>query len=251
MNVLDMMYKSLANLLGDGLAWALRATNMKSVIESMLSINQDIRRFFIRISRLPFPTIKSGLLPDDDRTDEEWESDIENLENQFGIVPNFTDTLVNRSMVAESQWGLIGSQARGYIQQALEDAGIPVYVKENIPAKDLFALNANQYGLNDYGFDNYSSGSIYLLGNGLITTDDSVYDPVAKPISIYDQYGYQIYNGILYGETYNQWISVFIIESENWQERAVLTQSQYDSLIFILLKIKPLHTLAFLNVEVT
>jgi len=247
---MDIFFRSFINLIGDGLAFAMRAINIQDVMNSLLSICLPLRNYYIRVSRLPFPTMKGGLLPDDERSDADWQTDIENLEKQFGLTPNFADTLEQRATVSESMWGLIGSQGRGYIQDALTRAGIPVFVKENLPAIDLSALGSNQYGEKQYGFNSYGSYNLDLLGNGRITTDENVYDPVLQPLNIIEDYGFKSYGSISYGSAYSQWQNVFIVEGQEWQQKAELTQSQYDTLVFILLKIKPAHTLAFLNIDI-
>ena len=226
------MYKSFSSMLGDGLAWSMRAMNMQDVIKSLLSITLDIRRHFIRISRLPFPTVQGAILKDDDRTDEEWAVDIANLEKQFGITPNFAQSLTERAIIAEKHWALVGSESQASLQKILDDLGVPIFIKENIPQQSLYSTGGNLYNAIQYGFKSYSRGFSRLLGNGQIRTTNEFYDPINIP------------------STDDEWTNVFIVEGEAWQEEALLTQSQYDILVFILLKVKPVQTLAFMNVKV-
>lgn len=228
----DLIYKSFANLVGDGWAWTLRAVNIEAFIKSLLSVLVKARNFYIRIARVPFPTIRGGIITDDLKTSEELAEDIENLERQFGITPLFTDTLEQRALVVEAQWGLTGSQGRGYLQNALTNAGIPVVVKENLPAQDLTLLASTQYGQVQYGQNSYGSYEVEILGNGIITLDNISNDPVTEMDSL------------------EKWANCFIVESENWLVPATLNQSQYNTLKFLLLKLKPADKVVLMNVKV-
>jgi len=232
MSGLDIFYISFSKLLGDGRAWFIRALNIKNVIESCLSILVPIRTLYFRIGNIPFPTQNGGFFPDDVKSDEDLEVDIKNFELQFDIADVGLATLSERAAFVEVQWGLIGAQSAGYIQFILNSAGIDVYVKENIPEVDLGAYVGNQYNEIQYGQKQYGPVGLNLLGNGKINIDGEFIDPVNLPIT-------------------NYWNYLFIVEGVNYLERIDLSTSQYNILIKLLLKIKPAHTVAWLNINPT
>jgi len=216
-----MILNTFKTLLGNGRAWHLIADNINDVTQAFLKPVNDLRVIFYRIAFAPFPTANIY------NTQEGILSDLENFESQFGI-NRPSKIIVERGLNIEAQWGMVGGQGYGYIENALKSAGLPVKVIENLPAADLSVNNVIQYGNYQYGEDiegdavQYGQSGYRLIGNGLLNIAGEIYDPVEL----------------------TNFKDVFFVEGLQ-----KLTFSQYDMLVDTILKIKPLNTVCLAKVQ--
>ena len=142
--MMNFLYISFKKLLGNGRAFRLIAPNIDAVVKSFLFVFENLVRIFYRIAFLPFP------YQDSYATKTEKENDVANFEKQFNVFTSETD-LERRSKNIEMQWALIGSQGFGSLERKLNEAGLNLKVKENLPNEDLVAKELLEYGNIGYG----------------------------------------------------------------------------------------------------
>lgn len=226
-------------MLGNGRAWIVNSFNIQEILKSFLIIPEMARDFYIYVSGTPFPVSQVGVIPDStlEKSLKEWE-------NQFNIIPATSATINERAIAIESAWSARGSLGRGYLEKIIRDAGIPVRIRENIPAVDYSTeLNSRvQYSGVEYneflpigGNINYGGGSAaFLLGNGSLTSRaGSVGDIVNVPVN----------------ET--QWQKLLIVEDEAPGDYAPLSASQYQLFLQLFLKYKPMEAVGYIRIAVS
>jgi len=207
-----MILESFKTLLGNGRAWLLRSDNIQNVIQSLLKPMYDLREIGKRISFTPFPTKNFNAY--------NIENDLTNWENQFDISTPST-VIKERALRIETQWGMIGGQGYKYIENALISAGLPVRIIENLPLLDVSSSDRVQYGNNQFGAGfEYGQSGYKVIGNGTLNIEGTIKDPVIL----------------------NNSKSTFFIECSS-----VLTGTQYEILVDILLRTKPLQTVCIIK----
>jgi hypothetical protein len=226
------------SMMGDGMAWLVKADNIKNVLKSFLNIPEMARTYFIFVGTSTFPTEQYSKIPD-----EQLEENLQQWEKQFGLVPAVTSTLQERAIAVEAQWSLTGSLGIKYFQKILNDSGIPVFLRENIPPVDYSNdLNSISYGSTDYkkflsveGYDvNYNTGAgSFLLGNGFLTTQaGDVEDIVNTP------------------STLPQWQAVILVEGAVFGSTVTLTAQQYNLFLELFLRYKRMDSIGLCRITV-
>ena len=208
-------------LLGNGRAWRLMSKNIEALTYALVNVFDEIKRSANRIMYAPF-------LGDNPYANEdEAAADTENYERMFGLEP-VSSSLTEREKNAASQWAMTGGQGIGYIESVLMLAGINAKIIENIPAKNLKALGAFEYGHRAYGAKvngksiEYGASGYKVIGNGTINNAGVLCDPVKI----------------------TDWQKVFIVEVTD-----TLTYGQYKILTDKILQTKPGETTALVKVK--
>lgn len=262
---LSNLLSATKGMLGDGMTWLIQAADIRGVLKSFLNIPEMARTYFIFIGGSTFPTQQIGKIPD-----EQLEENLKQFEKQFGLKPAVTATLQERAIAVEAQWSITGSLGIKYLQKILNDSGVPVFLRENIPAIDYSADFANiTYGGVTYNetfepyYDNkikYGSGKTYgsfrygeavppyndymqysrngatafLLGNGFLTTQEGNVSDIANiPSSL------------------PQWQAVVLVEGEIFGSNATLTAAQYSLFLDLFLTYKRADTVGLCRITIT
>jgi len=215
----DILFTTFKILLGKSRAFHLNETNISNISKSFLTPFEELVRIFYRIAFAPFPSQNTY------STETEQKQDIINFENQFGISTSRA-TISERANNIEAQFGLVGNQGFGYLQKAIINAGIDARVVENIPVQDLINTNLVQYGLHQYGFKQYGQSGYTIVGNGLLQIGTTNKDPAVL----------------------NDNKQCFLIEKSTGGVLQI-TGGQYDILVDLILRIKPLEKVALLNIS--
>lgn len=218
----EKLFKTFKILLGNGRAFNLLNKNINNFSRSLLKPMEELIRIFYKIAFAPFPAQNHY------NNASEKLQDIINFEKQFEL--NTTRaTLQERAQNIEAQFGLIGGQGWEYLQKVIQNAGINARIVENIPINNLLSENIIKYGLHQYNSElaMYGKSGFITIGNGILQIEKDITDPVII--------------------TNNK--SLFLLEHKNGGTLN-LTGGQYDILIDLILRIKPLQMVALLNINI-
>ena len=240
----NKLFKSFKILLGNGRAFNLQSPNIQNISKSILKPFEELIRVFHRIALTTFPSENSCYSNDNEKL-----QDISNLENQFNIDSNSTNSSNNKATIEEraknieAQFGIVGGQSWKYLQNSIQNIGINARVIENIPARDLLSENIMQYGLKQYDakdenglqYAMYGKSGYLMLGNGAIQIKE--FDEESNEYKIINKDPITIA-----GNT-----NLFLIENINGGPIKI-TSGQLNLLIDLILRIKPLEQVALLNI---
>lgn len=217
------LFRAFKLLLGKGRAFNLCERNISNFSLSLLTPFKELQRRLQKLALTPFPSQNQY------NTEAELLEDIVNFEKQFNLTNTRRMSINERAGNIEAQFGMVGGQSYQYLETALQNAGIPARVIENIPAQDLLAKDLIEYGFSIYGEVGamYGASGYLTIGNGnlqLSTTE--INDPV------------RLSNSNL--------SSVFLITGE-YNTTLQLTGGQYDLLENLIIKLKPLQLVALVK----
>ncbi len=238
------LFNTFKILLGNGRAFNLQSSNIQNISKSILKPFEELIRVFHRIALTAFPSENNYYSNNNEKLE-----DIKNLENQFNIDSNLTNSNNNKAAIEEraknleAQFGIVGGQSRKYLQTSIQNIGIDARVVENIPARDLLSENIMQYGLKQYDakdenglqYAMYGKSGYLLLGNGTIQIKE--FDEESNKYKIVNKDPITIV-----GNT-----NLFLIENINGGPIKI-TAGQLNLLIYLILRIKPLEQVALLNI---
>ena len=236
-------------LLGKGRAFRTPTGIMSDFLDLLASPFVELRTRIINFKFTHFPTRNTN------------ENDIINGEELFGITEIEGQTLEERAMNVETQWGLLnGSLNWKPLEDALKKLSIDVSIVENVPPRAINTGSLSLYGNYQYNETleqtedsvRYGTNASRIIGNGIIEVDGLKYDPCNvqnKGISQYGSYGYGGYNSSI--DSYIQYgimggsNNCFFITSDK-----PITSKQFEILTRIVLQKKPAHSVAVCNLRV-
>lgn len=189
-------------------------------------------------------------------------NNIINGEELFGVTETDGQTLEERAINVETQWGLLnGSLNWKPLQDALKKLSINVSIVENIPPKAIETGSLSLYGGFQYNetlsktndFIRYGINTSRIIGNGIIELAGRKYDPCNVQNKGISQYGSFNYGGfdssadslIQYGIMGGSKNCFFITSNEP------ITSKQYETLTKIVLQKKPAHTVAICDLKIS
>jgi hypothetical protein len=212
---------SFKRLLGTGRAFNIVGKTIEDVSDAFLSIFGTLINMYQRVAFAPFPSLNKYA------TDAERLNDIENFERQFAI-DTPSASLEERARNIEAQWGLVGGQGVVYIEQTLRNAGLPIRCTENIPRINLDPLTNINYGFEQYGLNQFGGSEFSIIANGQLVVGNISTDPI---------------------ETLNSNHTILIV-SDSDNDVVEITQSEFEIMNDLLLRIKPMHTVALAKVRI-
>ena len=245
-NIVEIAFKK---LLGKGRAFKTPAGFMSDFLDLLVSPFSELKERFLNLKFSHFPTVK--VLKDD----------ILNGEELFEIFGIDGQTLEERAINIEAQWGLLaGSLNWKSLENSLRKMGINVRVVENVPQKAINVGSLSMYGNYQYNktlnetndFVRYGLNASRIIGNGAIELENEKKDPCNiqnRGVSQYGSFGYGGYNSTIdsvvqYGIKGGSDNCFFVVSDEP------ITSRQYELLTKIVLQKKPAHTVAICNLKI-
>lgn len=236
-------------LLGNGRAFRTPTEFMSEFLDVIISPLSELKSRIVQMKFTHFPTQHLN------------KEDILNGEELFGITDIENQTMENRAINIETQWGLLeGSLNWKSLEKALKKLSINVSIVENVPPKAINVGSLSLYGDFQYNetleetndFVRYGVNASRIIGNGNIELENGLNDPCKvqnKGISQYGSYNYGGYDSsidssIQYGIKGGSGNCFFITSEEP------ITSKQFELLTKIVLQKKPAHTVAICDLKV-